>query len=117
MTGALACARAIEARLARLNGDRERQGLPPLRVTIALHAGDVLVGVFDDGFRAEYTVLGPAMNLLARLESRAKAADLTLAASEDFARLLQAEQAAGVRRVTTAPGEEIALYAIEDGRP
>ncbi|UMY19244.1 adenylate/guanylate cyclase domain-containing protein [Methylobacterium organophilum] len=117
MTGALACARTIEARLARLNGDRERQGLPPLRVTIALHAGDVLVGVFDDGFRAEYTVLGPAMNLLARLESRAKAADLTLAASEDFARLLQAEQAAGVRRVTTAPGDEIALYAIEDGRP
>ena len=55
---------------------------------MALHAGEVLVGVFDDGHRAEFTVLGTAMNRLARIEARAKAANLTLAGSYDLVRLL-----------------------------
>jgi len=63
-------------------------GLFPIRTATALHAGDLLVGVFDDGVRAEYTVLGPAMNMLARIEARAKAADLAVAASADFVALL-----------------------------
>ncbi|RZK86938.1 MAG: adenylate/guanylate cyclase domain-containing protein, partial [Methylobacterium sp.] len=62
--GALASARAIRTRLAALNRDRAAAGEFPLRVVVALHAGDLLVGVFDDGLRAEYTVLGPAMNTL-----------------------------------------------------
>ncbi|PJI52872.1 adenylate/guanylate cyclase domain-containing protein, partial [Methylobacterium radiotolerans] len=66
-----------------LNAARTREGLFPLRVVVALHAGDLLVGVFDDGVRAEYTVLGPAMNALARIETRAKAAEIELAASGD----------------------------------
>ncbi|MDB5646328.1 adenylate/guanylate cyclase domain-containing protein [Methylobacterium sp.] len=85
---ALACAQTIAARLGGLNAEREREGRPQLRVTMALHAGEVLVGVFDDGYRAEFTVLGTAMNRLARIEARAKAADLTLAASDDVVRLL-----------------------------
>ena len=46
------------------------------------------MGVFDDGHRAEFTVLGTAMNRLARIEARAKTADLTLAASDEVIRLL-----------------------------
>ncbi|MEA1832075.1 adenylate/guanylate cyclase domain-containing protein [Methylobacterium durans] len=85
---ALRSARTIARRLQDLNRDREGAGLPALAIIVALHAGDVLVGVFDDGFRAEFTVLGTAMNQLARIESRAKAAGLELALSETFARLL-----------------------------
>ncbi|NEU11211.1 adenylate/guanylate cyclase domain-containing protein [Methylobacterium sp. BTF04] len=85
---ALACARTIAARLADLNHARRRGDLPALRITVALHSGEVLVGVFDDGHRAEFTVLGPAMNQLARIEARAKADDLPLAASETFLQLL-----------------------------
>lgn len=85
---AVACALDIQARLARINAGREASGLFPIRTATALHAGDLLVGVFDDGVRAEYTVLGPAMNTLARIEARAKAADLTIAASEAMVRLL-----------------------------
>lgn len=85
---ALACTRTITARLGTLNAERRSEGRPILRITMALHAGQVLVGVFDDGHRAEFTVLGTPMNRLARIEARAKAADLTLAASDDVIRLL-----------------------------
>jgi class 3 adenylate cyclase len=85
---AAACALDIQARLARVNAGRATGSLFPIRTATALHAGDLLVGVFDDGVRAEYTVLGPAMNTLARIEARAKSADLSIAASEEIVRLL-----------------------------
>ena len=112
--GALASARAIRTRLAALNRDRAATGDFPLRVVVALHAGDLLVGVFDDGLRAEYTVLGPAMNTLARLETRAKAADLDIAASEDFLRLLGLALLDGARAEPVAEEGDVhpALFAI-----
>ena len=51
------------------------------RVIAALHSGEVLAGVFDDGRRAEFTVLGPCMNDLSRIERRAKQADCDAVAS------------------------------------
>ncbi|MDR7039900.1 class 3 adenylate cyclase [Methylobacterium sp. BE186] len=94
---ALRSARTIGRRLRDLNREREEDGAPALSIIVALHAGDVLVGVFDDGFRAEFTVLGTAMNQLARIESRAKAAGLELAVSKDFARLLEQDPDEGPR--------------------
>ncbi|MCI9882315.1 MULTISPECIES: adenylate/guanylate cyclase domain-containing protein [Methylobacterium] len=114
----LACARTIVARLVSLNGDRRRDGRPELRVTMALHAGEVLVGVFDDGHRAEFTVLGTAMNRLARIEARAKAADLTLAASDDVIRLLSPATHAVLRLSGMPPSEcrdtrDMVLFAVD----
>ncbi|KAB1073289.1 adenylate/guanylate cyclase domain-containing protein [Methylobacterium planeticum] len=114
---ALACAGTIHDRLADLNRERRGSRLPVLRVMVALHAGEVLVGVFDDGLRAEFTVLGPAMNTLARIESRTKAADLALAASGDFVRLLTADpqiRFAPVESGEAAPGVP-SLFSIEAG--
>ena len=85
---ALRSAQAIGRRLKELNATRRLEGQPDLSIIVALHAGEVLVGVFDDGYRAEFTVLGTAMNQLARIESRAKAAGLEIALSETFAQLL-----------------------------
>ena len=112
---ALACALSIHDRIAALNAARTREGLFPLRVVVALHAGDLLVGVFDDGVRAEYTVLGPAMNALARIETRAKAAEIELAASGDFLDLLGGVLPAGIRAVPVpdaALPEHLTLSAI-----
>jgi len=94
---ALACALSLRRRIADLNAARAAAGLFTLRVVVALHAGDLLVGVFDDGVRAEYTVLGPAMNALSRIEAQAKAADLELAASGDFLDLLGDALPEGIR--------------------
>ncbi|MEE7488997.1 adenylate/guanylate cyclase domain-containing protein [Methylobacterium oryzae] len=112
---ALACALSIRDRIAALNAARAREGLFALRVVVALHAGDLLVGVFDDGVRAEYTVLGPAMNALARIETRAKAAEIELAASGDFLDLLGGVLPAGIRAVPVpdaALPEHLTLSAI-----
>ncbi|TNC12269.1 adenylate/guanylate cyclase domain-containing protein [Methylobacterium terricola] len=102
---ALACVREIEARMERMNEARRRQDLPPLALTASLHAGEVLVGVLDDGLRAEFTVLGPAMNALARVEARAKRENLAVAASKRVMRLLGPD-APPARRLPRRPGEE-----------
>ncbi len=113
---ALACALSIRRRLAALNARRAADGLFTLRVVVALHAGDLLVGVFDDGVRAEYTVLGPAMNALSRIEARAKAAEIEIAASGDFLALAGGPLPAGIRAVpvpdAALPGP-LALWAID----
>ena len=59
-----------------------------VHVIATLHCGLVLAGVFDDGRRAEFTVLGPAMNVLPRMERRSKQANLGVVASKRFLRLL-----------------------------
>ena len=94
-----------------------------MRVIVALHAGDVLAGVFDDGFRAGYTVLGPATNMLGRLEVSAKAADPSRAASEDFAHRHGSDGGGGLirARLSSAQPGRPALLAVERteqaGRP
>lgn len=114
---ALACARTIRDRLAVLNAERRGEGRPQLRITLALHAGEVLVGVFDDGHRAEFTVLGTPMNRLARIEARAKAANLTLAASDAVIHLLSPGIRSGLRLDGMPPSEcrdtrDLTLYAV-----
>ncbi|WP_082504736.1 adenylate/guanylate cyclase domain-containing protein [Methylobacterium sp. Leaf111] len=118
----LACARTVVARLADLNADRCREERPELRITMALHAGEVLVGVFDDGHRAEFTVLGTAMNRLARIEARAKAADLTLAASDEVIRLLGPATRASLQLANMPPSEcrdtrDMLLFAVDWAEP
>ncbi|TGD97928.1 adenylate/guanylate cyclase domain-containing protein [Methylobacterium nonmethylotrophicum] len=102
---ALACVREIAERMEQMNETRRREGLPPLALTASLHAGEVLVGVLDDGARAEFTVLGPAMNALARIEARAKRENLPVAVSKRVLRLL-GPAAPPARRLPRRPGEE-----------
>ncbi|GEP00755.1 adenylate/guanylate cyclase domain-containing protein [Methylobacterium haplocladii] len=114
---ALDAALTIRVRLDALNQKRRMGNLPPLAITIALHAGHVLAGVFDDGLRAEFTVLGPAMNMLARLEAQAKSEDLALAASDDVVKLLAGRLPPGLRTIRAAANDAVtesapSLYAI-----
>ncbi|WP_262032551.1 adenylate/guanylate cyclase domain-containing protein [Microvirga sp. Mcv34] len=91
-SNALGAALSIRAHLEQWNAQRDQVRLPPLRLITTLHAGNVLAGVFDDGIRAEFTALGPAMNALSRIERRAKEEGLDVVASKRFVRLLN-EQA------------------------
>ena len=85
---ALSAVEAAFRNLATLNDERGHAALPPLRIIAALHCGPVLAGVFDDGRRAEFTVLGPVMNDLSRIERRAKEEDRDVVASADLLRWL-----------------------------
>ena len=67
------CAKAAEAvsdartRLQELNEKRATEGKPALRCGIALHVGDVSYGNIGTIDRLDFTVIGPAVNLAARL--------------------------------------------------
>jgi adenylate cyclase len=57
---------------------------PALRFGLALHVGDVLFGNIGSGNRLDFTCIGPAVNLAARLEKLAGRLGRTILASEDF---------------------------------
>nr|WP_246205268.1 adenylate/guanylate cyclase domain-containing protein [Microvirga arsenatis] len=105
-------ARAFDAAdeiLRPLNTWRSHDEMPSgTHVIATLHCGPVLAGVFDDGRRAEFTVLGPAMNALPRMERRSKQANLGVVASKKFLRLLTPSRRARLdaRPVERRPGDE-----------
>lgn len=54
------------------NQARAARGLPPLRQGIGVHAGDVVAGPVGTAERLQFTVLGDAVNVAARLEGETK---------------------------------------------
>ena len=69
------CCRALDAAaeamraLDRLNIQRARSGKPALVVDLALHLGEVLYGNVGAIDRLDFTVIGPAVNEVARIET------------------------------------------------
>ena len=59
---------AARAGMAHLNAARQAQGLPPLRFGAALHLGEILWGNIGAADRLDFTAIGPAVNLVSRLE-------------------------------------------------
>jgi len=59
-------------------------GEAPLRIVIALHYGSVIYGNIGAADRLDFTVIGPAVNLVSRVEAVAKSLDLPLVVSDDF---------------------------------
>jgi adenylate cyclase len=62
-------------------------GEPPLKMVIALHYGSAIYGNIGAADRLDFTVIGPDVNLVSRIEAVAKALDLPLVVSDDFARV------------------------------
>ncbi|MCH8992124.1 MAG: right-handed parallel beta-helix repeat-containing protein [Acidobacteria bacterium] len=63
----------------------DTDGDPPLRFGIALHVGEVAYGNIGAPDRLDFTVVGPAVNVAARLEALCKSLDRPLLVSEAFA--------------------------------
>ncbi|MBV1697076.1 MAG: adenylate/guanylate cyclase domain-containing protein [Hyphomicrobiales bacterium] len=80
----LACARDFRKRIAELPAPGE--GETAIRFGLALHIGEVMYGNIGGGNRLDFTCIGPAVNLAARLEKVASKLGETVVASADFAR-------------------------------
>jgi adenylate cyclase len=85
---ALACALAARDRIAEMPRTENTEGT---RFGLALHAGEVMYGNIGGGNRLDFTCIGPAVNLAARLEKVAAKLGATSVASADFARHLPGE--------------------------
>jgi adenylate cyclase len=51
------------------NAEREREGLPPVRIRVGINSGPAVVGNVGTEKRVDYTVLGSSVNIASRLES------------------------------------------------
>ncbi|MHB0969143.1 MAG: adenylate/guanylate cyclase domain-containing protein [Thermoanaerobaculia bacterium] len=61
------------------NAEREREGLPPVRIRVGINSGPAVVGNVGTEKRVDYTVLGTSVNIASRLESGvAKPGDLVI---------------------------------------
>ena len=83
-TAALSAARQAQAALAEENARRERERRPRIDYGLALHVGDVMYGNIGSDTRLDFTVIGPAVNLTARIESMCRQLGRQLLLSSDF---------------------------------
>jgi adenylate cyclase len=86
-----ACSDAVSAavdacgRNAALNARRATEGGPTLDLTIALHFGNVVYGNIGTARRLDFTVIGPAVNEVSRMEALCKELDREVLLSQSIA--------------------------------
>ncbi|MGA9431640.1 MAG: adenylate/guanylate cyclase domain-containing protein, partial [Xanthobacteraceae bacterium] len=69
---ALRAVSAARVGMAHLDKERLRQGLPALPFGAALHLGEIFWGNIGAANRLDFTAIGPAVNLVSRLEGLCK---------------------------------------------
>ncbi len=82
---ALDAAEALLARIDALNAERGAAGLPTSDIYLGLHLGEVLYGNVGSLERLDFTVVGPAVNEVSRIEGLCRNLDQRVLVSSDFA--------------------------------
>jgi adenylate cyclase len=82
---ALAAVRDAARRMAELGRRRAGDGQPPLGYGVGLHVGHVMYGNIGTPTRLEFSVVGPAANEAARIESLCKTLAVPVLLSSEFA--------------------------------
>lgn len=71
---AIECAKQIAINMEELNVEFAAKGLPPIKIGIGINSGEAIIGNMGSEQRFDYTAIGDAVNIAARLESGTKAA-------------------------------------------
>ena len=82
---ALSAVSAARVGMARLDEARRQQGLSPLPFGVALHLGEILWGNVGAADRLDFTAIGPAVNLVSRLEGLCRVLGKVVLVSGPFA--------------------------------
>jgi class 3 adenylate cyclase len=87
---ALKAVAAARTGMAHLDEARCKDGLAPLPFGVALHLGEMLWGNIGAADRLDFTAIGPAVNLVSRLEGLCRPLDRTVLISGAFAAEIEA---------------------------
>jgi len=82
---ALRAVASAKAGMAHLDTTRREQGLPQLSFGVALHLGEILWGNVGAADRLDFTAIGPAVNLVSRLEGLCRPLGRTVLISDAVA--------------------------------
>lgn len=112
-----ACERAMKAavmaqtKLAAVNEQRISRAEEPLDFGLGLHIGEVLFGNIGVPQRVEFSVIGSAANVVARLEALTKSLQCRILVTEHFAKQLRLDWVDAGRHALRGVGRKIAIYA------
>ena len=111
---ALEAARDAQRTLAPINHQRQRHKQPEIRFGVGLNVGEVIYGNVGAPDRLDFTVMGPAVNRTARMESLTKTIGEDILFSAEFAQ----QVGCGVRDFGEHPmkgvAEPVAVFAPEE---
>jgi len=113
---AVACAVLMQRLIARINVERDKEGLAPVQVRIGINSGDMLAGLVGSQQRMEYTVVGDAVNLASRLCNEAEGAQIII--EENLYRKLARQHNLSValpRQIKVrGKNDPVTIYAVTD---
>ena len=78
---AIAAARQMYQALETLNQKWTQQGTPTVKFRCGIHQGTAVVGMFGSAARADYTAIGPSVNIAARLQAAADSESILVSAT------------------------------------
>jgi len=113
---ALRAARQAKAKIEALPADSDAASQARLRFGLALHVGEALYGNIGGGARLDFTCIGPAVNMAARIEKLASKLGRVILGSTAFAEHLPDEFAAlGAFELAGFRSAETVFGLREDG--
>jgi adenylate cyclase len=108
---AVAAAQDAISAVASLTDHPAMDGEPPLDIVIALHIGTVHYGNIGAADRLDFTVIGPAVNLVSRIENPAKTLGQPIVVSAELAAALDSVVSLGRHRLRGLPAPQ-ELFAL-----
>lgn len=113
---AVRAARDMRKALVEINRYREQDGLPPIKVGIGIHTGNVAAGMLGGALQSEYTIIGDAVNVASRIEGLTKEHGVDLLLSETT--WAQTGDLPNAKRLAEAEirgrKEPVVLYTVTD---
>src|SRR6266571_7649824 len=112
---ALRAVASAKAGMAHLDRSRREQGLPPLSFGVALHLGEILWGNVGAADRLDFTAIGPAVNLVSRLEGLCRPLGRTVLISGAVAAEISTKLIPLGTHALRGIASPCAVYTVSDG--